>query len=344
MPQNVLVVDDDRILLGSLQKKLKRYADTFTVLTAEDGRQAVSVLNKNNISLVVTDLEMPRMDGFGLLAFLSEHYPDIPVIVITALSLPEFEKSVIKSRAFVYLEKPLVPDELAKRIITGLARESEGGVLQSFTLEIFSQLVQMERKTCTVRITNKTTGQKGVLFFKDGLLYEARLGAARGLPSAYEIFSWEKVSLSIQDTCQVKTRRISGGLQSVLMEAMRLKDEKAESGYGSPLSPAAENESGDKSENPETDEFAQAASIQDRLDKLQDEREWLSGVNYDNSWNKLISEAVKAARRLDCGELKSCFFNRGESCNYIVLPGAKTVAISVSPGCPHDKILQVLSE
>jgi len=340
MPQNVLIVDDDRILRHFLQHKLKKHVDAFTVLTAEDGRQAVAVLNKNHISLVATDLKMPEMDGFGLLAYLSEHYPDIPVIVFTALGLPEFKKSAIKSRAFEYMEKPIDPDELAKNIIAGLAKESEGGMLQSVTLEMFSQLVEMEGKTCTIHITNKITGQKGVLFFKDGVLYEARIGSAKGTQSAYEIFSWSKVSMSIQDICQVKTRQIGTSLQSILMDAMRIRDEKAESGCTAPLSPAAENGLGNQPQKFEVE----TPSIQDRLDELQDEKKWLKEIYYDDSWNKLMSETLTIAKLLKSGKLKCCFFNRAESSDYIVLPGEKTIAISVSPGCPHDKIMQVLSK
>lgn len=344
MSQNVLIVDDDRILLNFLLHKLKKHADIFTVLTAENGRQAVAVLKKIQISLVATDLKMPEMDGFGLLAYVSEHYPDIPVILFTALGLPESKKSIIRSRALEYMEKPIDPDELAEKIIGGLAKESEGGVLQSVTLEIFSQLVEMEKKTCTIRVTNKITGQKGVLFFIDGVLYEARTGTAKGLQSALEIFSWAKVSLSIQDICQVKTRQIDAGLQSILMEAMRLRDEKVESADASPASPKGENGPENPPQNFDLDGLTPAPAIQERLDELQDEKKWLKVIYYDDSWNKLISEAVTVARSLKCGNLKCCFFNCAESGDYIVLPGVKTVAISISPGCPHDKIMQVLSK
>jgi len=344
MPPNVLIVDDDRILCHLLQQKLKKHADAFTVLTAEDGRQAVAVLNRKHVSLVATDINMPKMDGFGLLAYVSEHYPDIPVIVFTALSLPEFKKSTIMSRAFEYMEKPIDPDELAKKILVGLAKESEGGVLQTVTLEIFSQLVELEQKTCTIRIMNKITGQKGVLFFKDGVLYEARIGSAKGLKSAQKIFSWTKVSLSIQDICQVKTNQIGVSLQSMLMEAMRQRDERTESDYAAPQSPEQGSRTGNRIQHFEADESSRLTSIQDRLDELQDEKKWVKEVFYDDSWNKLMSEAAKVSRLFKGGRLRCCFFNRAEASDYIVLPGVKTVTISINPGCPHDRIMQVLSK
>ena len=92
MIKNVLLVDDDTEMLHALKEGFKRYLESFAVLLAEDGVQALEVLKQNIISLVVTDLKMPNMDGFELLAHIMQHYPDIPVIIITGYSTPEMEQ------------------------------------------------------------------------------------------------------------------------------------------------------------------------------------------------------------------------------------------------------------
>ena len=89
MIKNVLLVDDDHEMLVALKEGFQRYKDSFAILLAADGLKAVESLKKNTISLVVTDLKMPGMDGFELLAHIMEHYPDIPVIIITGYSAPE---------------------------------------------------------------------------------------------------------------------------------------------------------------------------------------------------------------------------------------------------------------
>lgn len=53
-------------------------------------------------------------------------------------------------------------------------KETEGGILKNASLEMFIQLIEMESKTCTIRIVNEKTFEKGVLFFKNGELYNAR--------------------------------------------------------------------------------------------------------------------------------------------------------------------------
>lgn len=227
MIRNVLVVDDDRILRRLIKKKLERHADTFTVLTAENGLEAVATLRSNPVALVVTDLQMPEMDGFALLAHLSEHYPEIPAIIFTGFSLPQGQRSALEQGYGGVIEKPIVFEDLANRILAALQAQSEGGMLKTVSLEVFTQLIEMEQKTCTIRVADRDSDRQGVLFFKTGELYEARIRDLQGEPAAYEIFSWDKVTLSIQDTCPITEKKVDTDLQAILLEAMRLKDEKA---------------------------------------------------------------------------------------------------------------------
>ena len=146
MVKRILLVDDDRILLRLAQEKFKRYQNIFTIVTAENGLEAVDKLKQEVISLVVTDLQMPQMDGFALLAHLSENYPDIPVIILTAYGSQTSRKAALEGGAAGFMEKPFVVEKLAAKIIDALQRESEGGILQTIPLDMFLQLIEMEQK------------------------------------------------------------------------------------------------------------------------------------------------------------------------------------------------------
>ncbi|MCJ7774264.1 MAG: response regulator, partial [Desulfobacterales bacterium] len=63
MIKNVLIVDDDQEMLLAFKDGLGKYHETFSLMLAEDGMKAVDILNSKTISLVVTDLKMPGMDG-----------------------------------------------------------------------------------------------------------------------------------------------------------------------------------------------------------------------------------------------------------------------------------------
>ena len=227
MIKNVLLVDDDTEMLHALKEGFKRYQESFAVLLAEDGLKAVEVLKQNIISLVVTDLKMPNMDGFELLAHIMQHYPDIPVNIITGYSTPEMEQLAREGGAVGYIAKPFLIENLARQILTTLRKESEGGTLHNISSGMFLQLIEMEQKTCTIRLEEKTGGNKGILFFSDGELFDARANNIQGEAAAHEIFSWEAVNLSIQNGCALKENKIQSDLQPLILEAMRRKDERA---------------------------------------------------------------------------------------------------------------------
>jgi CheY-like chemotaxis protein len=349
MLKKVLIVDDDRILRSLIQKKFEKQKDFFSTLTAENGLDAVKKLKNNVISLVATDIVMPQMDGFALLAHLSEHYPDIPVIIFTGHSTPRSKKAVLDRGAAGYIEKPFEIEKLAQKIIETLKKESEGGMLQTIPLEMFIQLIEMEQKTCTIRVTDKSSDRQGVLFFRNGDLLDARIQEMQGESAAYEIFSWDNVTLSIQDDCALKEKRIDGDLQAILFEAMRLKDEAGEDeeSFKEP------EETQDGEFDPfDTDEFGNKESEPQGLSRLDMVRNKLAEtkikvaehIYQDNSWNDLISQVEWLGNLFDSGALKSCFIAKGESTDFILLPDVETVVVPVSSNCPRDKILRVLSD
>ncbi len=121
-----------------------------------------------------------------------------------------------------YIEKPFIVEELVGQILQMLKKENEGGTLQTVSMGMFIQLIEMEQKTCTVRVFNKITGNQGVLFFHKGDLMDARINDRRGNTPAYEIIGWDSVTISIQNECTITEKRVEGGLQAILLDAMRI--------------------------------------------------------------------------------------------------------------------------
>ncbi len=66
----VLIVDDDAQLLTIITDTLKKYRNKFELITAKDGLDAIKVMRKQPVSLVVTDLKMPNVNGLVLLAYM----------------------------------------------------------------------------------------------------------------------------------------------------------------------------------------------------------------------------------------------------------------------------------
>ena len=339
MVKKVLIVDDDQEMLLSLEEGLSKYDETFSIATAEDGLGAVDELKNSTISLVVTDLKMPKMDGFSLLSHIMEHYPEIPVIIITGYSTSEMERLAREGGAIGYIAKPFMIDDLAKRIITTLRREADGGTLHSVSSGIFLQLMEMEEKTCTVRLVEKPSGKQGILFFLDGQLLDARCDSLRGEAAAYEIFSWDDVSLSIQNSCAQKERRIHRDLQAILLDAMRLKDE---------LKRMGKEPTPRKKPSPSGGEKVQRISPVERvkqfLKKEVGEGYGIEDVYEDNSWENFVKGIRRLGATLKAGEFKVAYIDRGESKDFILLPGESVTVVAVNPKCARDRIMEALSE
>jgi nitrogen regulation protein NR(I) len=111
---HVLIVDDELNIRRVLAAMLKR--EGYDVTTAADGEQALAVLQKTPVHVVVTDLVMPRLGGLDLLRRTSADFPDVPVIVITAHGTVDSAVQALKAGAFDYITKPFEQAELAKVI------------------------------------------------------------------------------------------------------------------------------------------------------------------------------------------------------------------------------------
>ena len=339
MIKNVLVVDDDKDLLVSIKEGLGKYNETFSVFTSDSGPDAIEKLKKNTISLVVTDLKMEPMDGFSLLSHIIENYPDIPVIIITGYSTPEMERLAKKGGAVGYISKPFIVKDLALKMMATLRREADGGTLHNVSSGMFLQLVEMEQKTCTIRLEDTSSGRKGVLFFKDGELYDARMNDLQGKDAAYEIFSWEQVVLSIQNVCQAKENKIQSDLQGLILDSMRLKDERSEAAEELPVVP----ESIPVVEEVKTEKPDPVSAVRNSIGNNLGARSGVEDIYLDSSWNGLVSQMSRLGAFFRIGKMKSVFVDIGEARNFILKQDEETLVVAVSPKCPRDRIMQILN-
>src|SRR5215510_3015999 len=126
--KTVLIVDDEKLFLSCLVEGLSVFSDEFDVSTAENGKEALQILAARPIDIVVTDLRMPVMDGFGLIAEMTKSHPQVPIIVMTAFGTPRIEEQIREFHAFKYLEKPIELEMLAEQVRSGLSQLAEGRI------------------------------------------------------------------------------------------------------------------------------------------------------------------------------------------------------------------------
>lgn len=131
----ILIVEDDQDINAYLQKELK---PNFRILTAENGLVAVDILAKENVSLVISDVMMPEMNGYELCKRIKSDivFSHIPVILLTALSDDKQRMYGIASGADEFIQKPFNIEEVKLRIVRLL--EERARLRNAFAQELQS--------------------------------------------------------------------------------------------------------------------------------------------------------------------------------------------------------------
>jgi CheY-like chemotaxis protein len=222
----VLIVDDEEQLLLTMQAGFEVFRDRFEILTARNGREASEILVATQVDLVVTDLKMPEMDGFALLAFLKNNFPEIPAIVMTAFATPDIETRLEKAGMIQMLEKPVDFEELTQLITGQLEENPTGGVLTGISLQSFLQLIEMEQNTCLMEVSSPKNKQQGFLYFSRGVLFDAVYDKLKAEDAVYAMIAVDDVKIRFRPLPSKKMkRRINANLMTLIMEGVRRKDE-----------------------------------------------------------------------------------------------------------------------
>ena len=144
----ILVVDDDNTLLKFFKIHLNKFFSK--VIVVKNAKEAIESLREKSIDLVITDINMPRMDGFQLLKRVRKHDNAIPVLLISGALLNQDEEELIRD-ADGYLRKPFSVDQLHDFINGGLTKREK--------MKMLSEMVS-DKKHLRNLITGKVKLEK----------------------------------------------------------------------------------------------------------------------------------------------------------------------------------------
>ncbi|MCP4691796.1 MAG: response regulator, partial [Desulfobacterales bacterium] len=206
--EKVLLVDDDSIFLRIIEHEMRKYEGQFEVSLARNGVEAVEALKKEYVSVVVTDLMMPEMDGLELLAHVTRNYPRIPFIVITGCESDELKRWSDPRDKIQLLDKPVDFLNLARWIIEWLDHIDEGNFPPGISVGMALQLIRVQRKTCMLEISHHRKGE-GWFYFYKGELNDAHYQDRQGEGAAVDMIGWGRVLLRFESLPnERKVRRI----------------------------------------------------------------------------------------------------------------------------------------
>ena len=121
LPKKILVVDDEERVRSILKAMLE--SKGYKIEVAEDGVVALEKLQSNGFSMVICDIKMPKLDGFGVLKWVQENKPEIPIIFITAVEEKGAVIQAMQMGLADYIEKPFNMDMVLEVVEQELKRE-----------------------------------------------------------------------------------------------------------------------------------------------------------------------------------------------------------------------------
>ncbi len=124
MKIRILLCDDATFIRDLIKRTLRKYLPQSEIVEASDGRKAQTILNKQNVDLILSDWEMPEVSGEELLLWIREHerLANTPFIMITSLGDKNHIMKAVQGGVSDYLGKPFTGEELMQKVRKALAR------------------------------------------------------------------------------------------------------------------------------------------------------------------------------------------------------------------------------
>src|SRR4030067_2856324 len=203
-----------------MARSLSKEKDNYEVMIANNGREALNLLKKNKIDLVISDIRMPDINGLHLLVTIKKEYPKTKVIIMTAYGSADVQKEANQRGSLYYVEKPFEISDLRKIIIDLIGKKKgfQGKVIGLQLTDII-QINCLSRLTTALIITRN--GEKGVIYVNEGEIIHAECGEQKGTDAFYKSLSWQEGEFvsNIGDTPSLQT--IYQNWEHLLVEAMR---------------------------------------------------------------------------------------------------------------------------
>lgn len=166
----ILVVDDDKNTRRLMRAMLE--ADNYTVSTAADGEEALSVMDREHIDLVVLDIMMPHMNGYEFTMMLRASHNDLPILMVSAKQLPEDRKQGFLVGTDDYMTKPVDMEEMLLHIRALLRRAK---IVSERKIEIGPVVLDYDAMTISRNGETQELPQKEFLLLYKLLSYPGKI-------------------------------------------------------------------------------------------------------------------------------------------------------------------------
>ncbi|HEY8076845.1 MAG TPA: response regulator, partial [Labilithrix sp.] len=237
--KKILLVDSDLRSLRILEVSLRKAG--YNVTCAHDGNEALDVAMHQTPDLVIADTRLPKLDGYGLVRRLKERAESqaVPVIFLADQRSVEDKIRGLELGVEDYLAKPIFVRELLARVTVVLAKRQQeamtthrssqtiktrfAGSIHDMTVVDLLQTFEVSKKSGT--ITFKSGARLGHVWFKDGRMIDAEVGALRGEEAVYRLLVWSEADFEVDFGAIDREEVVESTTATLVMEGMRRADE-----------------------------------------------------------------------------------------------------------------------
>lgn len=240
----LLILDDEPDFLEVCRELLTGLPSQPEVLTASSGSRALALLESEPFSLLLTDLRMPNMDGFQVLAIVRRRLPSLRIVVMTGAVDEQSRARAYAMGIDLFVEKPKSQKEtqLFFECIESMLEHQTGqagfrGVVQHKALVDILQMECLTQSSAVLKITSGKT--VGYIWLRQGEIVDAATGTAKAEAAFKEIFGWKVGSFEILPPDPNRTRSIFTPTQGLFLDTAQSLDEAvdtSESPAAAPLS------------------------------------------------------------------------------------------------------------
>lgn len=320
---NILLVTEDSALKHSVKQALS--GRKYKLVRAGTYHDAVNSLDRFFIVLLVLDYNMPDIKCRAVLNHVRTYYPDIPVVTLSPRPL----KGIDSSRLRIVNYDAVAPDPAALVQLIGseLERMNRGGTLSHVSPHLFAQLLEMEERSCVLRVFESGTGNGALMVFRSGKLIDARFRRFRATEAACRVLAWEDTDILIQNDKITLEDRIRADLQSIIVKSAHMKDENRES----------PNLSG-----PERGRVPQRLNA--FLRKQMNGRDHVDDIFHDPGLEDVISDIRVLGNRFNLGRFRMAAVDKGRDRREIIIPGDPPVKVLLTPQSPENSVLRAIAQ
>lgn len=224
--KQILFVDDSKpfvqLFLDYIGKKEKLYG----FITASNGKEALEILEREKVEMIILDIQMPVMDGLQFLAELHNRKIWLPIIIMTGADYPVSHRDFSEFGIVDYLKKPALFEDLEDRIEEILIKEENKDLISGISLLGILQVLEMEQKTGIMSLNIR--GNEGKIFFRDGKVADIEAGDLSVNEAIHEFVrpDMEAKKINIEYINHRRESVVNKSLTEMVLDAARELDEK----------------------------------------------------------------------------------------------------------------------